>query len=75
MPGICLSVTVKFPLAAVRKRRRSKCIMRGWREDFPSHAGTIVAEKPYPQPGPVMTPGQGGSYYGKEFLPLDGDLF
>jgi hypothetical protein len=35
----------------------------------------VVAEKPYPQPGPVMTPGQGGSYYGKEFLPLDGDLF
>ena len=35
----------------------------------------VVAEEPYPQPGPVMTPGQGGSYYGKEFLPLNEYLF
>ena len=35
----------------------------------------VVVKEPYPQPGPVMAPGQGSSYYGKELLPLDGDRF
>ena len=42
MPGICLSGTVKFPLASVRKSRHRQ-------EDFPSHACTIDSCRKRPQ--------------------------